>query len=158
MDDEGVPTGRTLLVEAGVLRGFIHNAATAHRAETASTGNAGRPGYRGVPGVSPTNLFTEPGEGGLADLLARAGRAVYVQDLKGVHSGANPVSGEFSVGATGLRVEDGSLGAPLREMTVASTVPEVLRSVTAVGSDLRFFPGGIGSPTLVVGEMTVAGA
>jgi PmbA protein len=158
-DDEGVPTGRTPLVEGGTLKGFLHNSTTARRARTESTGNASRPGYRGTPGVSPTNLFVEPGEGSPEALLARAGRAVYVQDVSGVHSGANAISGEFSVGATGLRVEGGELGEPLREMTIASTLPEVLRSVQAVGSDLRFFPAGgaVGTPTILVGEMTVAG-
>jgi PmbA protein len=109
--------------------------------------------------VSPTNLFVEPGADGPEALLQRAGRAVYVQDVTGVHSGANPVSGEFSVGATGLRVENGALGEPLREMTIASTLLDVLAGVAAAGSDLRFFPGGgaIGTPTLLVGEMTVAG-
>jgi PmbA protein len=79
--------------------------------------------------------------------------------VTGVHSGANPVSGEFSVGATGLRVEGGTLAEPLREMTVASTLLDMLTAVTAIGADLRFFPGGgaIGTPTLLVGEMTVAG-
>ena len=158
-DDEGVPTGRTEIVDRGVLRGFLHNTTTARRAGEASTGNASRPSYRGVPGVAPTNLFVEPGSDGPEAILAAAGRAVYVQDVTGVHSGANPVSGEFSVGATGLRVDGGALGAPLREMTIASTLPEVLRRLQAVGSDLRFFPGGgaVGTPTLLVGEMTVAG-
>lgn len=159
-DDEGVPTGRTLLVERGVLRGFLHNAQTAARAGGRSTGNAGRAGYRSVPGVSPTNLVVEPGEEAPEALLARAGRAVYVQSVTGVHSGANPVSGEFSVGASGLRVEEGELRDPLREMTIASTLQDVLGAILAIGSDLRFFPGGgaIGTPTLLVGEMTVAGA
>lgn len=159
-DDEGVPTGRTPLIEAGVLRGFLHNTATGHRAGTASTGNAGRAGYRGVPGVSPSNLFVEGGTTGPEELLRTADRAVYVQDVTGVHSGANPVSGEFSVGATGLRVEGGELGGSLREMTIASTLGDVLGSIVAVGSDLRFFPGGgaVGTPTLLIGEMTVAGA
>jgi PmbA protein len=158
-DDEGVPTTRTVLVERGVLRGFLHNTETARREGTASTGNARRSSYRGVPGVSPSNLFVEPGSGSPEDLLARAGRAVYVQEVTGVHSGANPVSGEFSVGATGLRVEGGVLAEPLREMTVASTLLDMLTAVTEVGADLRFFPGGgaLGTPTLLVGEMTVAG-
>jgi PmbA protein len=158
-DDEGVPTTRTTLVERGVLRGFLHNTETARREGAASTGNARRASYRGVPGLSPSNLYVEPGSASPDDLLARAGRAVYVQDVTGVHSGANPVSGEFSVGATGLRVERGALGEPLREMTVASTLLDMLGAVTVVGSDMRFFPGGgaIGTPTLLVGEMTVAG-
>jgi PmbA protein len=159
-DDEGVPTGRTALIERGVLRGYLHNTMTARRDGAASTGNASRPSYRGVPGVAPTNLLVEPGTDTDEALLARAGRAVYVQDVTGVHSGANPVTGELSLGATGLRVEGGELGEPLREMTVAGRLPDVLRAVAAVGSDVKFFPGGgaVGTPTILVGEMTVAGA
>jgi PmbA protein len=156
-DDEGVPTSRTPLIDAGVLRGFLHNTVTARRGGTTSTGNAARPSYRGVPGVSTSNLMVTPGAEAAEALLGAAGRGVYVQEVKGVHSGANPVSGEFSVGAAGLRVEGGALGEPLREMTIASTLPEVLRSVQAVGSDVRFAAGAIGTPTILVEEMTVAG-
>jgi PmbA protein len=158
-DDEGVPSGSTRLIEGGNLLGFLHNTTTARREGGTSSGNASRPSYRGVPGVSPSNLFLEPGTDAPEAILARAGRAVYVQDVTGVHSGANPVSGEFSVGATGLRVEGGTMSEPLREMTIASTLPEVLRAVQDVGSDLRFFPGAgaIGTPTVLVGEMTVGG-
>jgi PmbA protein len=156
-DDEGVPTTRTLLIEQGRLRGFLHNTVTARREGGASTGNASRPSYRGVPGVSPTNLFVIAGSDAPEAVFAAAGRGVYVQDVTGLHSGANPVSGEFSVGATGLRLEGGALGQPLREMTIASTLLDVLKQVVTVGSDLQFFGGSIGSPTLLVGEMTVAG-
>jgi PmbA protein len=79
-----------------------------------------------------------------------------IQDVSGVHSGANPISGEFSVGATGLRIEGQALGAPLREMTVASTLPEMLAGIAAVGDDLRFFTS-VGVPTVLISEMTVAG-
>ena len=158
-DDEGVSTSRTPLIDRGVLRGFLHNTVTARRDGAESTGNASRPSYRGVPGVSTSNLLVAPGLEPPGALLASAGRAVYVQEVKGVHSGANPVSGEFSVGAAGLRVEGGALGEPLREMTIASTLPEVLRNVQAVGSDVRFLfgAGAVGTPTILVGEMTVAG-
>ena len=156
-DDEGVATSRTTLVDGGLLAGFLHNTWTARRDGTASTGNAGRASYRSVPGVSPSNLSLVPGDDDQPALLRRAGRAVYVQDVTGVHSGANPVSGEFSVGATGLRVEGGALAGPLREMTIASTIIDMLKAVVAVGSDLRY-GGAIGSPTILLGEMTVAGA
>ena len=158
-DDEGVPTGRTPLVEAGVLRGFLHNTYTAKRLQTRSTGNAGRAGYRSVPGVSPSNLYFEPGASSAEEVIRAAGTGVYVQDVTGLHSGASSVTGDFSVGAAGLAIENGVLGRPLREMTVASTLLDVLRSVTEVGSDLRFFPfgGSLGAPTILVGEMTVAG-
>jgi PmbA protein len=73
-----------------------------------------------------------------------------------VHSGANPISGEFSVGATGLRISGGDLGQPVREMTIASTIPEMLQSVVALGSELRWFSA-VGVPSILLGEMTLAG-
>jgi PmbA protein len=155
-DDEGVPTGRTELIAHGTLMAFLHNAYTARRGGTDSTGNARRGGYQTPPGVGTTNFFVQPGATPVSDILLRAQGGVLIQDVSGVHSGANPISGEFSVGATGLRIVDGELGEPLREMTVASTVPEMLKSITAVGDDLRFFTA-VGVPTILIGEMTVAG-
>ncbi|HEX6130308.1 MAG TPA: TldD/PmbA family protein, partial [Actinomycetota bacterium] len=110
-DDEGVPSGRTELFRGGVLRGFLHDTYTARRAGGGqrSTGNARR-GYRSAPGVGTSNFYVEAGGSSLADLLARAEGGVLIQDVSGVHSGANPISGEFSVGATGLRVAGGALG------------------------------------------------
>jgi PmbA protein len=155
-DDEGVPTGRTELITRGVLGGFLHNTYTARRGGTVSTGNASRAGYRSTPGVGTTNFYVEPGTQPLEELLRAADGGVLIQDVSGVHSGANPISGEFSVGATGLRVSGGALGEPVREMTIASTVPEMLRAIAAVGSDLRFFSS-VGTPSILIGEMTVAG-
>jgi PmbA protein len=155
-DDEGVPTQRTPLIDRGRLTGFLHNTHTAHRGATLSTGNAGRAGFRSPPGVATTNLFLAAGTHSVPDLLRRADRGVYIQEVSGVHSGANPITGEFSVGATGLRISGGALAEPLREMTVASTLRDMLTNVVAVGSDLRFF-GSTGSPTVLVGEMTIGG-
>ncbi|HET9725166.1 MAG TPA: TldD/PmbA family protein [Actinomycetota bacterium] len=155
-DDEGVPTGRTELFTRGTLNGFLHDAYTAHRGATVSTGNARRAGYRSAPGVGISNFYVEPGDVDPAALLERAAGGVLIQDVSGVHSGANPISGEFSVGATGLRIEGGALGEPLREMTIASTIPEMLQAVAAVGDDLRFFSA-VGVPSILIGEMTVAG-
>ncbi len=94
-----------------------------------------------------------------AELFEQAGEAFYVQDVAGLHSGANPVSGDFSVGVTGLAIRGGELAEPFREATVASTILDVLRSIVAVGSDLRFFPfgGALGGSTLLVAEMTLSG-
>ncbi len=156
VDDEGVPTMRTPLIDRGRLTGFLHNAHTAHRGRTLSTGNAGRAGFRTPPGVSTTNLFLAAGTEPPEALLRQANHGVYIQEVSGVHSGANPITGEFSVGATGLRITGGSLGEPLREMTVASTLRDVLERVVAVGNDLRFF-GSTGSPTVLVSEMTIGG-
>lgn len=157
-DGEGVPSGRTELFTSGTLNGFLHNSYTAARSGNGqrSTGNAKRGGYRSAPGVGTSNFYVEAGDASFEDLLRRAEGGVLIQDVTGVHSGANPISGEFSVGATGLRISDGALGKPLREMTIASTLPEMLRSVQAVGDDLRFFSS-VGTPSILVGEMTLAG-
>lgn len=155
-DDEGVSTRRTELIAGGVLNGFLHNTYTARRGGTVSTGNASRGGYRTTPGVGTSNFFIDAGASSFEEILRSAEGGVLIQDVSGVHSGANPISGEFSVGATGLRISGGALGEPLREMTIASTIPEMLRSVAAVGSDLRFFSS-VGVPSILIGEMTVAG-
>ena len=159
-DGEGVPTGRTPLLEGGVLRGWLHNTYTAAKDGTASTGNASRAGFKSPPGVSPTNLYLEPGNDDQEALLARVGDGFYCQQVLGVHSGANPVSGDFSVGAAGMMVRDGQFAEPVREATIAGTIPEMLRGVAAVGADLRFLPfgGGMGGATLLIEGMTLGGA
>jgi PmbA protein len=158
-DDEGVPSGRTELFTAGVLNGFLHNTYTATRmgGGVRSTGNAHRGSYRGAPGVGTTNFFLQAGETTVEELYRRAEGGVLIQDVSGAHSGANAISGEFSVGATGLRIlPGGEIGEPLREMTIASTLPDMLAGVSGVGDDLRFFSS-VGVPTILIGEMTVAG-
>ena len=98
----------------------------------------------------------EQGTATFDDLVARAEGGVLIMNVSGVHSGANPISGEFSVGATGQRISGGAPAEPLREMTVASTLPDMLRSIAGVGSDLRFFSS-VGTPSILIGEMTLAG-
>lgn len=161
-DDEGVPTGRTVLVDDGVLRRFLHSTETAARAggDAVSTGNASRAGFKSSPGVAPTNLFLDGPTTSVEEILRRADGGLYVQDVSGIHSGVNPVSGEFSVGATGLWVRGGSLEDPVREVTVSSTIVDMLRSVSALGADRRFFPfgGSLAGATLLLTEMTIAGS
>jgi PmbA protein len=158
-DGEGVPTGRTALIDGGVLQGWLHNTYTAAKDQTASTGNASRSGFKSPPGISPTNLFLQPGSQAPEELLRQAGTAFYCQQVLGVHSGANPISGEFSVGAAGVMVRDGVFAEPVREATIAGTIPEMLTGIVAVGSDLRFLPfgGGMGGTTLLIEGMTLAG-
>ena len=157
-DAEGVPTRRTVLIEDGVLQCFLHNTATAARGDASSTGNARRASFKTTPGVSAHNLFLAPGELDQAGLLARAGEGLLVQDVSGVHSGANPITGDFSVGVSGLLFRGGELAEPVREATVAAQLLDILQGIVAVGSDLHFTTGSIGGSSLLVGRMTVAGA
>jgi PmbA protein len=157
-DGEGVPSGRTELFTRGTLNGFLHDTYTAARmgGGQRSTGNAKRGSYKGSPGVGTSNFYLDNGTTPFEELLRDAEGGVLIADVSGVHSGANPISGEFSVGATGLRIEGGALGEPLREMTIASTLPEMLAGITGVGDDLRFFSS-VGTPSVLIGEMTLAG-
>jgi PmbA protein len=162
VDDEGLPTGRTVLVDGGRMVAFLHNTETAARAGSGarSTANASRAGHRSPPGVSPTNLYFQGPTTPVPDILAVADGGLYVQEVKGMHSGVNPISGEFSVGVTGLWIRGGELAEPVREVTVVSTILAMLQSIRALGPDHRFFPfgGAVAGATLLLGEMTVAGS
>ena len=159
-DAEGAPARRTAVIEDGRLATFLFDARTARKAGRASTGSAGRGSYRVPPSVSTKNLVLEPGDAGLDEILRRAGDGLYVTDVAGLHSGVNPVSGTFSVGATGRLIEGGELGAPVREITIASDLVSMLQSVQAVGSDTRWVPfgGSVKAAPLLLGEMSVSGA
>jgi PmbA protein len=159
-DAEGVPRRRTALIEASALHTFLYDTYTANRGSAASTGNARRSGYRSQPSVSASNLIVAPGELSFAELLGEAGDGVLVTDVAGLHSGVNPVSGVFSVGASGRLIRDGEPAEPLREFTIASDLVAMLRAVCAVGADSRWVPfgGSVRTPSLLVGEMTVAGS
>lgn len=159
-DAEGVPTRRTAVIEKGTLGSFLYDVTSARREGRASTGNASRAGFKSAPHAAPTNLaFDTTGET-RDEILRNAGRALFVQDFHGVHSGTNPISGDFSVGATGRLIEDGELTQPVREVTIAAPMLDILSRITAVGTDRRWLPfgGSYGGATTLVSEMTVAGA
>lgn len=158
-DGEGVPRRRTPLIEDGALRTYLYDAYTARRGEAASTGSAGRAGYRSQPSVASSNLVVAPGRLGFEQLLGEAGEGVYVTDVAGLHSGVNPVTGVFSVGASGQAISGGHLTEPLREFTIASDLVSMLKAVQAVGDSPRWVPfgGSVSTPPLLISEMTVAG-
>jgi PmbA protein len=159
-DGEGVPRRRIALIEAGTLRTYLYDTYTARRGGAASTGNAGRGGYRSQPSVSPSNLVVSAGPLGFEELLREAGEGVFITDVAGLHSGVNPVSGDFSVGASGRAIRAGALAEPLREFTIASDLVTMLGAVRAAGADARWVPfgGSVSTPSLLIGAMTVAGS
>jgi PmbA protein len=161
-DGEGTPHRRTALIDGGRLDTYLYDSYTARRAGggQASTGNASRAGYRSAPSVSTTNLVIAEGEGGLDALLADAAGGIYVTDVAGLHSGVNPVSGTFSVGASGRRIENGELADPHSEFTIASDLASMLGAVRAAARPARWVPfgGSVKAPALLIGEMAVAGS
>jgi PmbA protein len=157
-DAEGIPTRANALIENGVLRAFLHNVYTGRRAGTGTTGSAVRGGFKSTPGVGARALRLEPGTKSPEELLAVFPEALYVQSVSGLHSGTNPISGDFSVGAEGLMVRGGAYAEPVREATIASTLQRMLLDVVEVGNDLTFLPGSVAGVTLVLREMTMSGA
>jgi PmbA protein len=157
-DAEGVPCRRNALVADGVLQGFLHNSATARRAGTTTTGSATRAGYTSTPGVGVRALSLQPGTRDFDEIIASLPDALYVQSVSGLHSGTNSISGDFSVGAEGLVVRDGALAEPVREVTVASTLPRMLLDIAEIGSDVTALGGSTAGVTLVVSEMTMSGS
>ncbi len=157
VDGEGVRTRANTLVRDGRLERFLHNLYTARRAGARTTGSAVR-SYASTPGVGARALHFLPGTKTPAEVMASVPEALYVQSVSGLHSGTNPVSGDFSVGAEGLMVRNGQFAEPVREITVASTLPRMLLDIVEIGSDLTWLPGGTAGVTLLVSEMTMAGA
>ncbi|UJA19690.1 TldD/PmbA family protein [Thermoleophilia bacterium SCSIO 60948] len=163
-DAEGMPAGRTALIEAGELSAYLHDSYTARREGEGvrSTANAGRAGFRSAPSVGPTNLIVEPGvDLRFEDLLVEAGGGVLITDVSGLHSGVNPVSGQFSVGATGRLISaGGDLADPIDEFTIASDLQSMLRAITSIGSEPRWVPfgGSVSTPAILVGEMAIGGS
>jgi PmbA protein len=156
-DGEGLACRRTELVADGVLQGFLHNSATGRRAGVASTGSAVR-GYGSVPHVGAQALAVSPGSGTHDQLVGGVDLGLCVTSMAGLHSGVNPVSGDFSVGVEGLMVRDGAIAEPIREATIASTLQRLLLDISAVGADLEWLPGGTGGVTLVIPDVSLSGS
>jgi PmbA protein len=155
VDDEGVPMQRKYLIRDGVLQGFLHSSYTAAKEGVTSTGNAVRSGYSSIPHVGTTNLYIERGEHKKEELLHSMQEGLIVTEVMGMHT-ANPISGDFSVGISGLWVEKGKPSHPVRGGAIAGNLIELLKKVEGVGEDLRFF-GSVGSPSLLIGNISVSG-
>jgi PmbA protein len=156
-DGEGLACRRNPLVDGGVLQGFLHNCYTGRRSGTASTASAVR-GYRSTPMVGVQALAIAPGAGSHDDLVSRVDDGLLVTSMTGLHSGVNPVSGDFSVGVDGLRIRGGTLAEPIREVTIASTVQRLLLDIAEVGADLEWLPSGAGAVTLVIPDVSLSGS
>ncbi len=158
VDGEGLAARRNVLIEDGVLRRFVHNSYSARRAGAASTGNAIRGGFAGTPGVGCLALSLAPGERSQEELIAGIDDGLLVQQMQGLHSGVNPISGDFSTGAAGLLIGDGEIGAPVREFTIASTLQRMLLDVEEVGGDVEWLPMRASGVSLVISDVTMSGA
>lgn len=159
VDDEGVASKETCVVRGGVLENYLFNTYTARKGRALSTGNAVRGRFSSPPSVGITNLFIEAASDNYVvprkDILSSIDKGLYILDAMGVHT-ANPVSGEFSVGVSGLWIEKGEIRYPVKEAVISGDILDFFSKIRAVGDDLRFY-GNVGGPSLVISDVDVSG-
>lgn len=154
-DGEGVPHGRHVLVEDGVLRCFLYDTFCGRKDGVASTGNSTRGGAKSPPHMGVTNFFIENGAVTREALISEIDRGMLITDVMGMHT-ANPISGDFSVGAAGYLIEGGAVVAPVKGVAISGNIIDLFRNVDMVGNDLRFF-GAVGAPSLRISSLDVSG-
>lgn len=156
-DDEGVATRVKAIIENGVLRTLLYDLKSAAKAGKASTGNGRKRGYVADVEVAPFVLRVQPGTMTQEQLLAQAGRAVLITEMKGMHASASPVTGDFSLEAKGYLVEDGKVSRPAEQFTIAGNFFQMIRDITHVGSDIKLTYGMAAAPSILVSSLMVAG-
>jgi PmbA protein len=154
-DGEGVPTSSRVLVEKGVLRGFLYNTQVAARAGVQSTGNASRGGYSSLPGISTHNLYLGTGNYSQEEIIAATGRGLLLKGVTGY--GINPVNGNFSGGATGLWIENGRVAYPVEGLAIAGNAEQILKGIDMMGNDIDMNRS-FASPSFRIAEMQIGGA
>jgi len=152
-DGEGLPTRRTVIVDRGRLSSYLLDSYSARKLGMRSTGNATR-GAGSPPAAGSTNLWLEPGQRSLDEIIASTERGLLVTELIGM--GFNPVTGDYSRGAAGLWIEAGEIVRPVEELTIAGNLSEMLMNIDAIGSDI-LWRGSTASPSVRISKMMVAG-
>jgi len=153
-DGEGVPTQRRIIVDKGVLQGFMYNTIIAKRAGVKSTANASREGFASLPGIGPHNFYLAAGEAEPEDIIKETKVGLLVKEVTGY--GINPVNGHFSGGASGFWVENGKVAFPVKGLTIAGSADEILFGIDLVGNDLDLNRP-LSAPTFRVKALQVGG-
>ncbi|MGA1841207.1 MAG: TldD/PmbA family protein [bacterium] len=154
-DGEGVPMQKTIVIENGKLSAFLYDSYTAHKDGVTSTGNGVRSGPKSPPQVGATNMYIENGSCSEDQLLIDIQEGLYVCEIMGAHT-INPISGDYSLGATGHWVQKGKKAYPVRGVTISGNMIDLLKNISGCANNLRFY-GHYGSPTVAVSEMVIAG-
>lgn len=158
IDDEGVPEKETYVVHEGILQTYLYNTYAARKQATQSTGNAVRSGFAALPSIGISNLFIEAHSPNDIIPKPRMPEALhdglYVFDAMGVHT-ANPVSGEFSIGVTGVWIEKGEITYPVKEAVISGNVLDLFNSIEAVSDDLHFY-GSVGAQSLIISNVAIS--
>lgn len=154
-DGEGSASRTKKVVDAGKLTTLLHNRRTARKQGVETTGNASRSG--GSITVSPTNFYLQPGEKSLEELMTTVGEGLVINELSGLHAGANPSSGDFSLLSKGYLIENGKRGRAVEQITVAGNFYDLLKNIREVANDLTFENSSIGAPSVDAGVLKISG-
>ena len=161
-DSEGVAAHTKTVVDAGNFKTFLHNTKTARKDGVAPTGNGLKSTFNAPVTIGGTNFFIKPSTKTKEDLFAEVGDGLLITSFEGIHAGANPVSGEFSLQASGFVIKDGKKDRPVELITASGNFFTLLTQVSAVANDLSFcvIPnpnGNIASPSLLIQTLDIAG-
>lgn len=154
-DGEGFPTQKTTLVENGKLVSFLHNTLTAEIDKVSSTGSASR-SYKSSLSISRSNLKLMPGTHKKTDLLAKNPKTVEIVSLAGLHSGANGISGDFSLSAEGYLYENGNNKGSLRQFIVSGNFFNLLKNIDMIADDFKYSSDSVGSASILVNGLTIS--
>ena len=154
-DGEGLSTRRNVLIENGVLGTYLHTLKTAAEMGVAPTGTAGR-GTGSNPGVCTFNLFPKAGNRTVSELYGMAGDGVLITELMGLHT-IDPISGDLSVGASGVRIRNGVLAESVDRMTFAGNLKDFLTRIVALGEDLKWYGSSAGL-SILLEDISLGGA
>lgn len=160
-DAEGVATYQKEVVASGILKTYLHNMKTAAKDGVKSTGNAMKYSYKSPISVAPSNLVIKKGDMSFEDIIKECDKGIYITSLDGLHSGANPISGDFSLMAGGFKIENGKISTPIEQITISSNLFDLFNNIEAVGNDITASPPSFGtyySPSLLIKEINVAGS
>ena len=153
-DGEGVPTMKNILVENGILKGFIYNTKAGKRAGVNSTGNASRGGFSSLPGIGTHNVYLEPGKISQKEIISATKKGLLLKEVTGY--GIDPVSGNFSGGASGFWIENGEIAFPVKGVTIAGKAFDILTSIDMIGNDIDMNRS-FAAPSFRVAEMQIGG-
>lgn len=156
-DSEGVVGKNKGIIVNGILKTLLYNRKAAKKDNVASTGNGFKAGLKAPVKTACTNFYVERGKCSFEELMNHMDNGLYITDFMGMHSGTNPISGDFSLSAEGFLIESGKVIRPVEQITVAGNFYTLLQDILEVGDDLYFAASGKGSPSIWIKNVAVAG-
>lgn len=156
-DSEGVASFNKTVVENGILKMFLYNLKSAEKDNTVSTGNGFKPSFKSPVSTSVTNFYIKPSNVDFNEMISDIEKGILITELEGLHAGTNGISGDFSIASSGFLILNGKISSPVEQITIAGNFYNVLKNIKNVSSDLEFLQNSVGSPSVYVEGINIAG-